>query len=118
MQIELNTHFKPDECVLYCGNAVYAALQSRDEPVPVPGYVRMWKIRALRRGLNRRYYVRIHNCKATLVCGVDKATQFAAYNEADEIANRLMETGNVIEVEIIETLKFVYEDDTYAIGLK
>ena len=118
MQIELNPHFKPDECVLYCGNAVYATMQSREEPVNIDGYVRMWKIRALRRGVNKRYYVKVKNCRATLILNVKNATDFAAYKEADEIAKRLMGTGNVIEVEIIETLKFIYEDDTYAIGFE
>lgn len=118
MQIELNPHFKPDECVLYCGNAVYATLQSRDEPVNVGGYVRMWKVRALRRGTNTRQYVKLNNCKAVLTAGVQNATLFASYTEADEISKRLMETGNVIEVDIIETLKFIYEEDTYAFGFK
>ena len=114
MQIELNPHFKPDESVLYCGNAVYATLQSRSEPLPSPGYVRMWKVRTLRRGINKRYFVQMKNGKATLVKGLDYATLFPTYAEADEIAKRLMETGNVLETEIIEILKFEYEDDSYA----
>ena len=114
MKIELNTHFKPDECVLYCGNAVYASLQSREEPVTVEGYVRTWRVRALRRGLGKHFYVRVNNGKATLVTGISVATTFPCYKEANEIAQRLMETGTVIYTEVIELLSFEYEDDSYA----
>lgn len=114
MKIELNPHFKPEESVLYCGNAVYATLQSREEPLTVEGYVRVWKVRTLRRGTNKHYFVRMNNGTAKLVQSAREVTLFPAYKEADEIAKMLMETGNVLETEIIEILKFEYEDDSYA----
>ena len=114
MKVELNPHFKPDECVLYCGHAVYATLQSREEPVTAEGYVRTWRVRALRRGVNKRFYIRVHNGKATLVTGLSASTTFPSYAEANEIAQRMMETGTIIETEIIELLSFEYEDDSYA----
>ena len=61
MRIELNPYFKPNESVLYCGNAVYATLQSHSEPLNVKGYVRIWKVRALRRGTNIHYYAQMKN---------------------------------------------------------
>lgn len=114
MKIELNPYFKPNESVLYCGNAVYATLQSRREPLNVNGYVRIWKVRALRRGTNIHYYAQMKNGTAKLVKGVLLATVFPTYAEADDIAKLLMGTGNILETEIIETLKFDYEDDSYA----
>ena len=114
MKIELNPYFKPNESVLYCGNAVYATLQSRREPFAVKGYVRIWKVRALRRGTNTHYYAQMKNGTAKLVKGALFATAFPSYSEADEIAKLLMGTGNMLETEIIEILKFEYEDDSYA----
>lgn len=114
MKIELNSHFKPDECVLYCGNAIYASLQSREEPLEVEGYVRVWKIRALRRGTYKHYYINVRNAKATFTASLASATLFPSYKEAEDIAKRVMESGTVIETEIIEILKFEYEDDSYA----
>lgn len=114
MEIELNPHFKPNACVLYCGSAVYATLQSREEPVTAEGYIRTWKVRVLRRGTNRYYYVRMRNGIADLIKGVAYATQFPTYAEADDIAQRFMKTGTIIESEVIEILKFEYEDDSYA----
>lgn len=114
MEIELNLHFKPNACVLYCGSAVYATLHSREEPFAVKGYVRMWKVRALRRGTNMHYYAQMKNGTAKLVKGAMSATVFPSYIEADEIAKLLMGTGNILETEIIEILKFEYEDDSYA----
>lgn len=111
MKIELNPHFKPDECVLYCGNAVYATLQRREEPVKTEGYFRTWTVRALRRGVNLRYYVKVHNGVATLAKSMSCATVFPSYAEAAEMAQRMMETGTVLLTEIIETLRFEYEED-------
>ena len=114
MKIELNPYFRPNESVLYCGNTVYTTLQSREEPLTVEGYVRVWKVRTLRRGTNKHYFVRMNNGTAKLVNGDKSATVFPSYKEADEISKLLMDTGTVLETEIIEILKFEYEDDSYA----
>lgn len=114
MKIELNPYFKPNESVLYCGNAVYATVQSRGEPLAVEGYVRMWKVRALRRGTNIHYYAQMKNGTVKMVTGSMFATVFPSYSEADDIAKLLMASGNILETEIIEILKFEYEDDSYA----
>ena len=111
MKIELNPHFKPDESVLYCGSAVYATLQSREEPLPVEGYVRLWKVRTLRRGTHKRFYAKIKNRRGTLVPSVTEATIFPSYKEAEMVAQRLMESGTMLEAEIIEVLRFDFEDD-------
>lgn len=111
MKIELNQHFKADECVLYCGSAVYATLQAREEPVKLEGYVRTWKLRTLRRGTNIHYYVKVHRGVVSLVKGCGSATVFHAYSEASEIAQKIMATGTMLETEIIEILKFEYEED-------
>jgi hypothetical protein len=56
----------------------------------------------------------MNNGTAKLVNGDKSATVFPSYKEADEISKLLMATGTVLETEIIEILKFEYEDDSYA----
>ena len=107
MKIELNKYFKNDESVLYCGETVYAKLKGRVIE-PIDGYVRSWTIRVQRRGTNHHYYVHVNNGRATFIKSNRLATKFYNYKEADELAVSIMETGNVINLEIVELVEFDY----------
>lgn len=107
MDIELNTHFKPDESVLYCGEVAYNRLKGRTV-APIEGYVRTWTIRVQRRGTNYHYYVCVNTGRAKFVKSNRRATKFYNYREADSLAKSIMETGNAVNIEIIELIEYDY----------
>lgn len=114
MKVERNPYFKPEESVLYCGDAVYSRLQSRDEPETPKGYVRTWKIQVKRRGAVKAKYVNVNKGRATLTAAGIRATVFHSYKEADDIARQIMERGNAVYVSVIETLAYDFVEEDYA----
>ena len=114
MKIERNPYFRPEEAVLYCGDAVFSRLQSREEPETAKGYVRTWKIQLLRKGADRVKYVRIMKGVAKLTGNQNLATVFHTYKEANEIATQVLERGNAIYVGVVEILTYDYVEEDYA----
>lgn len=114
MKIERNPYFRPEEAVLYCGDAVYSRLQSREEPETPKGYVRTWKIQVRRKGAVRVKFVHINKGRATLTAAGLHATVFHTYKEADSIAKQILDRGNATAVHIIETLTYDFVEEDYA----
>lgn len=111
MKIEFNPHFKDDECVLYCGKQAYTNLNGRKDIKNKTPYRHTWYIRVLRRGTHRHYYVNLRNGRATLKSLQSYATRFCDYDEAFSIANAVMDSGNVLNAEIVEIIEFQYVED-------
>ena len=114
MKIERNPYFKPEEAVLYCGDAVYSRLQSRDEPEVPKGYVRTWKVQLKRKGAKHAKYVHVSKGRVTLTASGVHSTVFHSYKEADDIARQIMERGNAVYVNLVETLAYDYVEEDYA----
>lgn len=114
MKIERNPYFKPEEAVLYCGDAVYSRLQSREEPETPKGYVRTWKIQVRRRGAVKVKFVHINKGRATLTTSSKQATVFHSYKEAEDIAQQILDRGNAVSVHIIEILSYDFVEEDYA----
>jgi hypothetical protein len=114
MKLERNPYFKPEEAVLYCGDAVYSRLQQRGEPETPKGYCRTWVLLVKRKGANTAQYIKLNKGRAVLNHHRKYATVFLSYKEAEEISFQLLDRGNMASVSIIETLTYDFVEEDYA----
>jgi hypothetical protein len=114
MKIERNPYFRPEESVLYCGDAVYSRLQSRGEPETPKGYVRIWKIQVQRAWADRVRYIRLVRGVAKLTGKQNLATVFHSYKEASDLAVQVLNKGNALHVGVVEILSYDYVEEDYA----
>lgn len=104
MDIELNPHFKDDQCVLMCGKHAYAEHVKRETPQEI-NITRTWFIKVQRPSLLRTEYICLHHMKASIVKERSRKTVFLCYEEAAELAEELLNSGNFKFVWIIEALR-------------
>ena len=105
MEIELNPYFSDDACVVYCGKNAYSRLKATEEPQPLKGISRLWRIVVQQKGTGRKRFIHMQGKRAVMGGSKLPSCNFYSYKEAEDVAIALLKTANFSNVSIIETLQ-------------
>lgn len=105
MEIELNPYFSDDACVVYCGKNVYSRLKATEEPQPLKGISRLWRIVVQQKGTGRKRFIHMQGKRAVMGGSKLSSCNFYSYKEAEDVALALLDTKNFSEVSIIENIE-------------
>lgn len=109
-KLVLEESLKDDSCVILCGKHAYANMVKHGVPVEKPTMNRRWFIMVQRKLSLRRLYICMHHKRAVTVPERYRKTEFPCYEEAEEIATALLDTGNFQDVWVVEAMEPRYEE--------